>query len=171
MSHSARVDVDSGKFMERVHAILDPDHFGLLSDAQRSFFQSTSIEAERFESLERDNPILRLVNHIGNYWRHSILVILGTESFRPSTMVKLMNAMDPTRPISQRMLCLNLKILQRDGLVARQFFDGKRKHVEYSLTPLGLELVNQLRPLLNWIMAHAGDVVEARAAFDAHEDE
>lgn len=171
MRHSTDLDVDSGKFMQRVHAILDPDHSGLLNEAQNRFFRTTSIEVEKFETLERDNPILRLVNHIGNYWRHSILVMLSTESYRPSTLVKLLKALDPARPISQRMLCLNLRILQRDGLVARQLVDARVKHVQYSLTPLGDQLVKQLMPLLDWIIEHAGEVTAAREAFDAEEEE
>lgn len=170
MRYNADLVTDSGRFMQRVHEILDPHNRGLLNEAQINFFGATSVEAEKFDVSDRDNPVMRLVNHIGNYWRHSVLVILSTNSYRPSTIVKLLNALDPSRPISQRMLCLSLRTLQRDGLVSRQSINEKVKHVEYSLTPLGEQLVEKLMPVLDWIVENAEQVVQARKAFDADDD-
>jgi len=68
--------------------------------------------------------------------------------------------------ISQRMLTVTLRGLERDGLVVRSSFPEVPPRVEYSLTPLGATLRQHLRGLVAWAGAHLDEVDMARAAYD-----
>ena len=68
--------------------------------------------------------------------------------------------------ISQRMLTVTLRSLERDGLVARTVHGGMPPHVRYQLTPMGRRLSEVAAPLLEWTMRHLTNIDEARAAYD-----
>jgi DNA-binding HxlR family transcriptional regulator len=69
--------------------------------------------------------------------------------------------------ISQRMLTVTLRGLERDGLVARTVYPEVPPRVEYSLTPLGTTLRQLIRGLVAWSGAHLTEVDDARALYDA----
>jgi DNA-binding HxlR family transcriptional regulator len=68
--------------------------------------------------------------------------------------------------ISQRMLTLTLRNLERDGLVTRTVYPEIPPRVEYQLTELGRTLTDPLDTLWNWAAAHMHSVNEARANYD-----
>ena len=70
--------------------------------------------------------------------------------------------------ISQRMLTVTLRGLERDGLVARTVYPEIPPRVEYALTPLGVTLRQHIRGLVGWAGDHLSEVDAARAAYDAH---
>ncbi|MCX5326874.1 helix-turn-helix domain-containing protein [Streptomyces sp. NBC_00120] len=161
---SGRDDITQA--MARVRAVLDLSESGRLEGARKELFEYVAGQLARFERSS-DNPIVAVVDHIGNYWRNWLLVIVRTGPYRPSTIQRLLAALDPSHPISQRMLTLSLRLLERDGIIAREVFDDGRRHVEYSLTPLGRELSDGFMALLDCIDRSAGEVAESRAKFDA----
>jgi DNA-binding HxlR family transcriptional regulator len=69
--------------------------------------------------------------------------------------------------VSQRMLTLTLRGLERDGMVKRTVFPTIPPRVEYELTELGHSLRVPLEALGNWAFAHIAAVERARAEFDA----
>src|SRR5205809_4474400 len=69
--------------------------------------------------------------------------------------------------ISQRMLTVTLRGLERDGLVSRTVYPEVPPRVEYSLTPLGATLRQLVRGLVAWAGAHLAEIDAARAAYDA----
>jgi len=69
--------------------------------------------------------------------------------------------------ISQRMLTVTLRGLERDGLVTRTVYPEVPPRVEYRLTQLGSTLRQLMRGLVEWSSAHLGEVDAARAAYDA----
>ena len=69
--------------------------------------------------------------------------------------------------ISQRMLTVTLRSLERDGLVKRTMHPEVPPRVEYVLTPLGGTLLDTMKALLAWTEAHVEDVDAARARYDA----
>lgn len=73
--------------------------------------------------------------------------------------------------ISRRMLTLRLRELERNGLLERIDFEKVPPHVEYKLTSLGDTLTDHLRALCLWSKHHFEDVENARAAYDALNDE
>lgn len=69
--------------------------------------------------------------------------------------------------ISRKMLTRTLRLLERDGLVARQAYAVVPPRVDYALTPLGAALGESLCGLWLWASAHIDAVAAARARFDA----
>ncbi|MGW8481887.1 winged helix-turn-helix transcriptional regulator [Microbacterium sp. NPDC055903] len=57
--------------------------------------------------------------------------------------------------ISEKMLASTLRTLADDGLVHRESFPTVPPHVEYSLTPLGRDLMDRMLPLMEWVADHA----------------
>jgi len=69
--------------------------------------------------------------------------------------------------ISQRMLTLTLRGLERDGLVIRTVYPTVPPRVDYELTELGHTLKIPLAALAAWAMEHQNTITEARQKFDA----
>src|SRR4030081_2652338 len=69
--------------------------------------------------------------------------------------------------ISQRMLTLTLRQLEREGLVSRTIFPVVPPRVDYELTPLGSTLLNTIQALVAWAGEHGEEIAAARAAYDA----
>ena len=68
--------------------------------------------------------------------------------------------------ITQRMLTLTLRNLERDGLVHRHFFPEVPPRVEYQLTELGQGLLTALECVNRWIVENTQRVDECRRAYD-----
>lgn len=68
--------------------------------------------------------------------------------------------------ISQRMLTLTLKGLERDGMVTRTMFPTIPPRVDYALTPLGRSLSEPVMALGSWARGHMGEIEAARRAYD-----
>ena len=68
--------------------------------------------------------------------------------------------------ISQRMLTLTLRGLERDGLVTRTVFATIPPRVDYALTPLGRDLLNPVSALGEWAMRNQVKIARARERFD-----
>lgn len=109
-------------------------------------------------------PVRDLLDRVGDKW--SVLVVLrlsrGDERFRA-----LLRAIDG---ISQRMLTVTLRGLERDGLVHREVFDTRPPSVSYGLTPLGHSLIGPIAALAAWAVENEGAVREAQESFDAPKD-
>ncbi|MGK9165157.1 helix-turn-helix transcriptional regulator [Inquilinus limosus] len=69
--------------------------------------------------------------------------------------------------ISQRMLTLTLRGLERDGLVTRTVFPTIPPRVDYELTELGRTLIEPLKALFAWATTHHPTIEAARQVFDA----
>jgi DNA-binding HxlR family transcriptional regulator len=67
--------------------------------------------------------------------------------------------------ISQRMLTLTLKGLERDGLVSRTMYPTIPPRVDYELTKLGRELIVPLQVLYDWAVEHRPAMLAARKRF------
>ena len=68
--------------------------------------------------------------------------------------------------ISQRMLTLTLRGLERDGLVTRTVFPTIPPRVDYELTDLGRGLQQPVRALADWATTHQDGIEAARSRFD-----
>jgi DNA-binding HxlR family transcriptional regulator len=71
--------------------------------------------------------------------------------------------------ISQRMLTLNLKTLERDGFVTRTVYPTIPPRVDYELTALGHSLSEPLGVVAQWAITNRQRIVDARKAFDGRE--
>src|SRR5438046_2981362 len=103
-----------------------------------------------------------ILARIGDKWSVSVIHVLGDA--RTLRFNELRNQVDG---ISQRMLTVTLRGLERDGLVARTVYPEVPPRVEYSLTALGTTLRQLVRGLVAWAGAHLAEIDAARAAYDA----
>jgi DNA-binding HxlR family transcriptional regulator len=97
---------------------------------------------------------------VGDKWSVLIIVLLGDGAKRFNEIKRMVGG------ISQRMLTLTLRGLERDGLVKRTQFPTIPPRVEYELTPLGRSLWDAVEPLGAWARGHVKHIARARAAFD-----
>src|ERR1051325_1074514 len=101
-----------------------------------------------------------ILNRIGDKW--SVMVV-GQLTTRTMRFNELRHAIGG---ISQRMLTLTLRNLERDGLVTRTVFPEIPPRVGYKLTKLGRTLPEPLDTLWNWAGQHMHSVNEARENYD-----
>ncbi len=105
-----------------------------------------------------------LLTKVGDKW--SILALLAL-SMMPGDRARFSELCRSLPPISERMLALTLRSLERDGLVRREVFAEVPPRVEYELTSMGRALLPALQGLVDWVAVHADGVKVARATFDA----
>jgi DNA-binding HxlR family transcriptional regulator len=103
------------------------------------------------------SPVL---NRIGDKWSVLIVMILAAG---PRRFNELKREIDG---ISQRMLTLTLRGLERDGLVSRTVEPTVPPRVTYALTELGESLVEPVEALGRWAIAHIGCIRAAQERFD-----
>ena len=113
------------------------------------------------ECSSEPSAIVRdIFNRVGDKWTLLVIRMLdGT----PQRFTTLRNAVPG---ISQRMLTLTLRQLERDGLVSRTVFGEVPPRVEYALTPLGETIVPPIVALATWAIDHEGDIRGNRETFD-----
>jgi DNA-binding HxlR family transcriptional regulator len=114
---------------------------------------------------DREAPVREVMARLGDRWSTLILLVLSAGTFRHATLRRLIAALSAERAISQRMLTLRLRSLERDGMVRREFIDTQPPGVRYQLTPLGRGLVGQYEALMAWTRAHDAEIRRARAEF------
>ena len=104
----------------------------------------------------------QILDRIGDKWSVHVLFVLAD-----SGTVRFSDLRRRVDGISQRMLTVTLRGLERDGLVLRTMYLEVPPRVEYTLTPLGETLREIVRALKGWAGAHLDEVDAARARYDA----
>lgn len=95
-----------------------------------------------------------VLDHVMSKWGCLVLVRLSAGTLRWG---ELRRAVDG---ISEKMLASTLRTLADDGLVRRESFPTVPPHVEYSLTPLGTDLMRRMLPLMDWIADNADAMID-----------
>ncbi|WP_433362628.1 winged helix-turn-helix transcriptional regulator [Actinoplanes sp. CA-142083] len=103
--------------------------------------------------------IRAILDQICNKWTLLIVATLDQERVRFTELHQQIPG------ISQRMLTLTLRNLERDGLVARTVHAEVPPRVEYELTPTGKSLLPPALALASWAMEHAPHIEASRAAY------
>ncbi|MGD9965287.1 MAG: winged helix-turn-helix transcriptional regulator [Hyphomonadaceae bacterium] len=104
-----------------------------------------------------------ILGRIGDKWSVLVISRLGESPRRFNEIKKIIGG------ISQRMLTLTLRNLERDGLVSRTVTPTVPPRVDYALTDLGRDLLVPVSALGEWAIAHTPCIEAARARFDAAE--
>ncbi|MDM8344649.1 helix-turn-helix domain-containing protein [Pseudochrobactrum sp. sp1633] len=109
-------------------------------------------------------PIREVLDRVGDTW--SLLVILNLQqgTTRFNALRRLVEG------ISQRMLTVTLRSLERDGLVLRIVRPTSPPEVEYSLTALGMSLAKPIDGLGQWAVENRRLMRNEQARFDAAQD-
>ncbi|WP_344562333.1 helix-turn-helix domain-containing protein [Streptomyces axinellae] len=97
---------------------------------------------------------------VGDKWS---LLVVRTLKDGPLRFTQLKRSIDG---ISQRMLTVTLRGLERDGILSRTVHNVMPPHVSYELTPMGATLRDATAPLLEWSIAHLPHIDAARAEYD-----
>jgi DNA-binding HxlR family transcriptional regulator len=101
-----------------------------------------------------------ILDRVGDKWSVLVMDLLGSG---PKRYSELQRAIDG---ISQRMLTLTLRSLERDGLVNRTVTPTSPPRVDYALTPVGETLSDQVRGLIIWAEDHRQYVADSRTRYD-----
>jgi DNA-binding HxlR family transcriptional regulator len=111
------------------------------------------------KSGEGCQAIAETLDRIGDKWT---VLVVGALEAGPLRYNEIRRAVDG---ISQRMLTLTLKELERDGLVSRTMYPTIPPRVDYELTELGRNLMAPLRSLYAWAVQHRPAMLAARKKF------
>lgn len=113
-------------------------------------------------SDSRDCAAMRqILERVGDRWSLIVVVALNRGPLRFNQLRRHLDG------VSQRMLTLTLRNLERDGLISRTIFPGVPVGVEYALTSLGESLHAAAEGLLDWADRHRQELNAARQVYDA----
>src|SRR5580658_3496730 len=127
------------------------------------------VRAMARDGAQRDQPMREVFARIGDKWSTLLLLLLRTGNYRHAVLRRLVSAVGSEGRISQRMLTLRLRALERDGLIARRATSTQPPGVEYALTELGDGLVRQFDAMMQWVREHLGEIHRARQEFESAE--
>jgi DNA-binding HxlR family transcriptional regulator len=108
--------------------------------------------------------VASVLARVGDKWSVFVIMMLGDGPKRFNELKRMIKG------ISQRMLTLTLRGLERDGLVTRTVFPTIPPRVDYELTDLGRGLQQPVNALGQWAVDHQEQIESARTRFDERND-
>jgi DNA-binding HxlR family transcriptional regulator len=105
--------------------------------------------------------VRQILDRVADKWSLLVIALLDRRTLRFSELRREIDG------ISQRMLTVTLRQLERDGLVRRTVYPVVPPRVEYALTPLGATLLGTIQSLVSWTEEHQDEIAAARAGYDA----
>jgi len=115
------------------------------------------LDKEQCPDCKRINEVL---SRVGDRW--SVLVVISLAQYGTLRF----NELKRNLGISQRMLSLTLKELERDGLVNRTYHPTIPPKVEYNLTEMGQSFREPVNTLGHWALANLNKIDAARETYD-----
>jgi DNA-binding HxlR family transcriptional regulator len=116
-------------------------------------------------NLDNDcRGVASILARVGDKWSVFVIMLLREGPRRFNEIKRMVGG------ISQRMLTLTLRGLERDGLVTRTVFPTIPPRVDYELTDLGRGLSEPVIALGKWAYEHQPEIEDARARFDRRND-
>ncbi|WP_327355113.1 winged helix-turn-helix transcriptional regulator [Streptomyces sp. NBC_01304] len=115
------------------------------------------------DQVSGDLPTCELrdvLNRVGDKWSVLIMAMLGGGPRRYSELRRSIDG------ISQRMLTLTLRSLERDGLITRTVTPSTPPRVDYDLTPVGQTLSREVSGLIGWSEQHREYISVSRRSYD-----
>ena len=123
--------------------------------------KAASKRPAHFENTPANSFAREVLERIGDKWSVCVLHSLGeAKTLRFNALRARLNG------ISQRMLTVTLRGLERDGLVRRKVYPEVPPRVEYSLTTLGATLRQLVAGFVAWSSQHLSEVAAARSRYD-----
>jgi DNA-binding HxlR family transcriptional regulator len=108
--------------------------------------------------------VASVLARVGDKWSVFVIMMLGEKPRRFNELKRMIGG------ISQRMLTLTLRGLERDGLITRTVFPTIPPRVDYELTDLGRGLSEPVKVLGEWAQKHRPEIEGAREKFDGRND-
>ncbi|WP_093710585.1 helix-turn-helix domain-containing protein [Streptomyces sp. 2131.1] len=109
--------------------------------------------------------VRQILDRVADKWSLLVIALLDRRTLR---FTELRREIDG---ISQRMLTVTLRQLERDGLVHRTVHPVVPPRVDYQLTPMGSTLHNTIQALVTWTEDHQDEIAAARADYDQRQAE
>jgi DNA-binding HxlR family transcriptional regulator len=104
--------------------------------------------------------VASILSRVGDKWSVLAVMVLANGPRRFNELKRLIGG------VSQRMLTLTLRGLERDGLVTRTLYPSIPPRVDYELTKLGHSLREPIDAIGGWVMSHLEVIDEARRNYD-----
>ncbi|WND18871.1 winged helix-turn-helix transcriptional regulator [Streptomyces violaceus] len=118
-------------------------------------------DADPFQwDTREDCQVRQILDRIADKWSLLVIALLENRRLR---FTELRREIDG---VSQRMLTVTLRSLERDGLVKRTVHPVVPPRVEYELTSLGRTLHTTIQSLVTWTEEHQDEIAAARTAYD-----
>jgi len=114
-------------------------------------------------AVQQGCPVREVLDRVGDKWSVLVVALLGERVHRFNELHRAIDG------ISQRMLTLTLRGLERDGLVTRTIYPSVPPRVEYALTALGETLLGPISALARWAEQSRPEVQAARARYDTQQ--
>ncbi len=102
-------------------------------------------------------PSRVVLNHVTSRWGVLVLIALQDGTLRFSALRRRIGG------VSERMLTQSLRLLEEDGFVRRTAHPVVPPHVEYDLTPLGVQVAAKVHDLAACIEGNLGQIMAQRA--------
>ncbi|MBM3526729.1 MAG: helix-turn-helix transcriptional regulator [Alphaproteobacteria bacterium] len=122
--------------------------------------EGTRVLPGNLHEPEDCRAVSEVLSRVGDKWTVLVVTVLGAGPKRFSEIRRGLGS------ISQRMLTLTLRALERDGLVLRTVFPTVPPKVEYELTRLGHSLLEPVNGLGQWAQRNRAAIETARQRFD-----
>jgi DNA-binding HxlR family transcriptional regulator len=122
--------------------------------------EGTDVIPSNLEVPGECRAVSELLSRVGDKWTVLVVSVLADGSMRFSEIRRALGS------ISQRMLTLTLRGLERDGLVTRTVTPSIPPRVDYELTGLGRSLIGPVNGLVDWARRNRGEIDRARQRFD-----
>lgn len=123
--------------------------------------EGTALIPGHLDVAEDCRAVSEVLARVGDKWTVLVVGVLGDGPRRFNEIRRALGS------ISQRMLTLTLRALERDGLVTRTVFPTVPPRVEYRLTRLGQSLLDPVSKLGSWARNNRSAIQDARRRFDA----
>ena len=122
--------------------------------------EHTDVTLDALHCPGRCQAVGAILARVGDKWSVLVVMLLGEGPHRFNELKRAIGS------ISQRMLTLTLRGLERDGLVTRTVFPTIPPRVDYALTDLGRSLRQPVKALGDWAFQNHPLIEDARQAFD-----
>ncbi|QQN37792.1 MULTISPECIES: helix-turn-helix domain-containing protein [Rahnella] len=129
----------------------------IISSEQPAERLPLSEQIRRGEVLNPNCPSREILRHITSRWGLLILIALSDNTLRFSELRRKVGG------VSEKMLAQTLQSLEEDGFIDRRSYPVVPPHVEYSLTPLGIEVKDQVAGLADWLESNLHRVMKQRS--------
>ena len=140
--------------------LLKPENTDLPAAAKPNPGQDTAPEPMPDPNHADCRGVASVLSRVGDKWSVFVIMMLSDGPKRFNELKRMING------ISQRMLTLTLRGLERDGLVTRTIYPTIPPRVDYELTELGHSLKEPVQHLGSWAFAHLAKIQTAREHFD-----
>ncbi|MEV4091493.1 winged helix-turn-helix transcriptional regulator [Streptosporangium saharense] len=125
-----------------------------------SYCTGTDDDQARQWDVREDCEVRHILDRVADKWSLLVIALLDRRTMRFSELRRTIDG------VSQRMLTVTLRQLERDGLVRRTVYPTVPPRVDYELTSLGISLHEVINSLVIWTEAHQQEISTARSEYD-----